>query len=228
MFKTSNGLYLCGMKKPANPIKTKEKTSDEPGTEQKIKNAARSVFYKKGFAATRTRDIAEEAGINLALLNYYFRSKQKLFDIIMVETMQGFTKSLLDIFNDHSTTLDAKIEIFAERHIELLLKNPAVPIFMLSEMRSSPETLFKKIGNVELILQSHFISQIKKGIKEGKIAPIHPLQFVMNMISMTAFPFVAKPLIKSIGQLPENVFTSLMQERQKMIPIWIKAILKAK
>ena len=68
------------------PVKTKP--AADPSTEEKIKIAARSVFHKKGYAATRTRDIAEEAGINLALLNYYFRSKEKLIDIIMTETMQ--------------------------------------------------------------------------------------------------------------------------------------------
>jgi len=68
----------------------------DTNTETKIKNAARVVFHKKGFAATRTRDIAEEADINLALLNYYFRSKQKLFDLIMFETMHGFLQSIFE------------------------------------------------------------------------------------------------------------------------------------
>ena len=69
-------------------------------TQTKIKNAARLMFHRKGFAATRTRDIAEEAGINLALLNYYFRSKQKLFDIIMMETMQSFFQAMA-VFDSH-------------------------------------------------------------------------------------------------------------------------------
>jgi len=71
----------------------KEKKIDL-STETKIKEAARVVFYKKGFSATRTRDIAEEAGINLALLNYYFRSKEKLFEIIMFETFSAFVQSM--------------------------------------------------------------------------------------------------------------------------------------
>ena len=74
--------------------KTKEAKKIDTSTEEKIKEAARVVFHKKGYAATRTRDIAEEADINLALLNYYFRSKEKLFDIIMVETLSGFLQHL--------------------------------------------------------------------------------------------------------------------------------------
>ena len=228
MFKSKIRVYLCNMKASKKQQPVKAKAANDSSTEEKIKNAARLVFHKKGFAATRTRDIAEEAGINLALLNYYFRSKQKLFDIIMLETLQGFAKSLLDIFNDGSTTLEDKIEIFADRHIELLLKNPGIPIFMLSELRSSPETLFSKIGAIDMILKSHFIRQFREGVKEGKITPIHPLHFIMNLLSMTAFPFVGKPLLKGIGNLSENDFTGLMLERKKLIPRWIKAALKAK
>jgi len=212
--------------KPAKTVKAKPASGDS--TEEKIKNAARMVFHKKGFAATRTRDIAEEAGINLALLNYYFRSKQKLFDIIMLETLQGFAKSLLDIFNDTQTTLDSKIEIFADRHIELLLRNPGIPIFMLSELRSSPETLFSKIGAIEMILKSHFIKQFTQEVKDGTITAIHPLHLIMNLLSMTAFPFVAKPLLKGIGEVSDKDFNNLMLERKKLIPRWIKAALKAK
>src|SRR3954453_21008733 len=108
----------------------KVKHASDTNTEEKIKKAARVVFHEKGFAATRTRDIAQEADINLALLNYYFRSKQKLFDIIMLETLQGFARSLLEVFNNPDTTLEDKIDIFAERHIELLMQNPRIPIFM--------------------------------------------------------------------------------------------------
>ena len=69
-------------------------------TEARIKEAARIVFLNKGFAATRTRDIAEEAGINLALLNYYFRSKQKLFNLIMLDALKIFLSSIYDVIND--------------------------------------------------------------------------------------------------------------------------------
>src|SRR3954468_13817719 len=98
----------------------KAKPEVDSSTEEKIKNAARSVFHKKGFAATRTRDIAEAAGINLALLNYYFRSKEKLFNLIMMETFSGFIKSIIIIFNDETTSLENKVETIASAYIDLL------------------------------------------------------------------------------------------------------------
>jgi len=204
------------------------KKVDDSSTEDKIKNAARIVFHKKGFAATRTRDIAEEAGINLALLNYYFRSKKKLFDIIMLESLQGFARLIMEVFTNEHTTLDQKIETFADKHIELLLENPDIPLFVLSELRENPDLLLSKIGGMDRALQSHFIQQFNKGIKDGKIAPVHPLHFIMNMLAMTAFPFIASPLLKGIGKLSDNDFTQLIQERKKLIPRWIKAALKAK
>ena len=82
----------------------------DTSTEERIKQAARKVFHQKGYAATRTRDIAEEANINHAMLNYYFRSKEKLFEIVMMETMTQFFKGVGSILNDENTSLEEKIE----------------------------------------------------------------------------------------------------------------------
>ncbi len=82
-----------------------DKKKSDLTTEEKIKQAARKIFHEKGYAATRTRDIAEEAGVNLALLNYYFRSKEKLFDIIMLETMTNFMRTVKTILADESSSL---------------------------------------------------------------------------------------------------------------------------
>src|SRR6202007_2839144 len=91
---------------------------DDPSTEEKIKDAARVIFHRKGYAATRTRDIAEEAGINLALLNYYFRSKEKLFDIIMLESLYEFRQFMQTAFNDEKTSLESKIETMVGKYID--------------------------------------------------------------------------------------------------------------
>src|ERR1700678_2054851 len=102
-------------------------------TEEKIKEAARRVFTRKGYSGTRTRDIAEESGYNLALINYYFRSKEKLFDIIMLEHMQTFIHSVMGIVNDSTTSLNEKIASLIAHYIDMLIKNPDLPIFVLSE-----------------------------------------------------------------------------------------------
>src|SRR6187402_682594 len=100
--------------------KIKVQATGDTSTEEKIKNAARTVFHKKGYAATRTRDIAEESGINLALLNYYFRSKEKLFELVMMEKLQKLFGSLAPVLNDTSLDIEAKITLIANNYIDML------------------------------------------------------------------------------------------------------------
>ena len=205
----------------------KGKIETDTSTEEKIKNAARIVFHKKGFAATRTRDIAEEAGINLALLNYYFRSKEKLFDIVMFETMQHFFKSIAVVVNNEQTSLATKIDVIVANYIDMLIANPNIPLFLLNELKMQPDELVKKMGMREVLMNSSFIKQFQQGVKDGKITPIHPLHFFVNIISITVFPFVASPIIKGLGDLSQQQFEALMQERKTLIPKWINASLKA-
>lgn len=209
-------------------ITTKNKKQLDTNTETKIKIAARLMFHQKGFAATKTRDIAEEAGINLALLNYYFRSKEKLFELIMFETMIDFMQNMTIVFNDEKTTLANKIELLVCNYIDLITKEPEMPLFILSEMRSKPDDFYKKMPLGELIMNSVFIKQFKKAVADKKVTESNPLHFMMNLMSLIVFPFAASPLLKKIGNMQEASFNKLMQERKKKIPIWINAMLKAK
>lgn len=197
-------------------------TKDKISAEEKIKEAARKVFTQKGFAATRTRDIAEEAGLNLALLNYYFRSKEKLFEIIMKEKMQQLFGIISPILNDDTLTIEKKIDQLIAQYIDMLLQNPDMPIFVLSEIRNNSD-LFKKMQVGKLIQGSHFVLQLKE-----KQPGIQPLQFIISMLGMVIFPFVSKPVFKSVGALNEQSFVEMMEERKTLIPLWVKAMLKAK
>jgi len=197
-------------------------------TEEKIKNAAQLIFHQKGFSATRTRDIAEASGINLALLNYYFRSKEKLFDIIMLETFQKFVQSLTKVINDENASLDTKIELIVSNYIDLLTEEPNIPIFIMTELKNNPGELLSKVGMREVIITSHLMKQVQQGIREGNINLPHPLHFIMNMMGMTVFPFIASPMIMGIGNLQQQEFDALMEQRKILIPKWIKATLKTK
>ena len=197
----------------------------DPTTEEKIKSAAREVFHRKGFAAARTRDIAEEAGLNLALLNYYFRSKKKLFDIIMLESLEGFLKSMTGVFNGADTTLEQKIETIISNYIDLLSDQPNLPLFILSELKSSPEALVSKIHPKEIIGNSIFMKQLTQRLKEREINDVNPAHYVMNIMSLAVFPFVAGPLFRSMGDISEEGYLQLMQQRKALIPMWVKSIL---
>lgn len=194
-------------------------------TEEKIKNAARLVFHKKGFAAARTRDIAEEAGINLALLNYYFRSKEKLFNIVMLEAFQSFFASISIVFNDADSNLDEKIEKFASDYIDLLFQEPEIPIFIISEIRNNPEGLLQKINLKSVVFNSVFFEQYNEAIRLGKIKNQHFIHFMLNFMGMIVFPFIAKPLLKEVTGLDEAQYNNIIVERKKMIPVWMNTLM---
>jgi AcrR family transcriptional regulator len=193
-------------------------------TETKIKLAAKKVFMQKGYAAARTRDIAEAAGINLALLNYYFRSKEKLFDIIMLENLQQFMEGLKEILNNRQTSIEQKVEAIAVNYINLLTEQPDLPLFVLHELRLHPKEIVSKIDRDKFINKSYFMQQVKDAVKEGKIAPAQPLHFLMNLMGLTIFPFLASPILRNIGGLKQQDFNALMEERKKLIPKWIKVM----
>lgn len=206
----------------------KAKPANDHTTEEKIKHAAREVFHQKGFAATRTRDIAQAAGINLALLNYYYRSKEKLFDLIMMETMQSFMQTIIVVINDPKTSLQQKMEQMAERYIDLFKVEPEIPLFIMIELRSNAKNLLDHIRPKEILMQSVFAKQFQQAIMEGKMPPQPFLHFMMNLMGMIIFPFVAAPMFKNIGELNDKQYLAVIEERKKMIPLWIKAMMKVK
>ena len=99
---------------------------------------------------------------------------------------------------------------------------------MMSEIRSHGAAILEKLPVANSILQSSFIKQYKDAAEKGKITEPNPLHFLMNLLGMVVFPFISSPMLKKVGNLTDKQFNKLMQERKKLIPIWIKAILKAK
>jgi len=204
-------------------MKKKARTEPNLSTEEKIIEAARKVFTKKGYSATRTRDIAEEAGINLALLNYYFRSKQKLFEQVMAEKMHQFFGTIAPVLMDSTTKLEDKITLIVTRYIDMITENPDLPIFVLNEIKNNSARLADRMHIDRIIMSSSLVQQLKERRPE-----IHPLHFLVNILGMTIFPFIARPVFDVIDALNEREFKTLMEERKKLIPTWVKGMLRAK
>jgi AcrR family transcriptional regulator len=206
------------MKSNQQMLKTPDLT-----TEEKIKEAARNVFTRKGFAATRTRDIAEEAGINLALLNYYFRSKEKLFEIVYLEKMQKFFGFIGPIMYNESTSLENKIEGIVSIYTDMLLDNPDIPFFILGESRNNPAIVLNAMPKKDFLKNSVFIKQLR-----DKKPDQDPLQFLLSMLGMTIFPYLMKPVFMKITELDDTKHRQMMLDRKKLLPVWCKALLKIK
>lgn len=204
-----------------------DKEEKDLSTEEKIKEAARQIFQQKGFAGTRTRDIAEAAGINLALLNYYYRSKEKLFTIVMEESLRALFQQVLQIICNESTSLSEKIDIIVNLYMDILMDNPNLPLFILSEIQSDPNIFKQKIGlSLSFVYHSSLIKQGMSHLKQVGLENINPGHFIINIVSMTIFPFMAKPFILTMFELEDNDFRQFVNERRLLIPMWIKNMLQ--
>lgn len=196
--------------------------TEELSTEDKILLAASKVFTEKGFSGTRTRDIAEEAGINLALLNYYFRTKEKLFEQVMKVKIVLLFGQIIPIVTNEKTSLDEKIDLASVKYFDILTKNPNLPIFVLSEIQKKTSDV-KSILPFEKVLNN---SYLMKQIKERK-PDVNPFHFLLNFLSMTVFPFLGKPILQSFDLMNDAEFQQFVEERKTMVPMWIKMMLNS-
>lgn len=194
--------------------------------EVRIKEAAKKIFQEKGFSATKTREIAEAAGINSALLNYYFRSKEKLFHIIMLDSIQEMFSFMEAIINDTNTSLFYKIEAIVNRYINICKESPHLPLFILQQLNTDAKKIIKESGiPQDLITNSYIYRQIREQLDKNNIG-ISPLHIIINLISLSITPHISMPLIGYLYGMDENTTSMLIEERRRLIPIWIKTILK--
>ena len=188
----------------------------DSGTEQNILNAAISIFQKKGMSGARMQEIADEAKINKAMLHYYFRNKQKLFEAVFMQAFQKFAPHVNGIFNSKASVFE-KIQEFTESYISFVIENPYLPTFLIQEININPEfaTSFFKVHFAPD--PALFEKQIAEEIKKGILKPVEPKQLLLNLFSLCAFPFVGSGLVKGILKLDKNLFNAMMEERKKLI-----------
>jgi len=197
------------------------KYKKDKSTEEKILGAAQKVFVRKGMYGARMQDIADEAGLNKALLHYYFKNKQKLFEEIFMEAAGKLFPRINMIFRSDEP-LFVKIEQFCNEYITVVLENPYLPLFVLNELNQDPVYFMNKLWKEDKRPDPQkFLEQIEREIKKGVIKRISPVQLLMNLISMTIFPFVGKPMFQMNLGLDELQFRMLMEQRKKEIPQFI-------
>ena len=185
----------------------------EQNTEEKILSAAKKIFLKQGMAGARMQDIADEAGINKAMLHYYFRSKEKLFEKIFTELSQHFFPRLINIF-ESDEPLFRKIELFVTEYIDQMRRTPYLPIFVLNEVNRQPETFIKKMMGNRKPPVKKFIDDVQAEVKKGIIKPINPLQLLLNIISLCVFPFVARPMFQLVTNIDKAMFDKILEQRK--------------
>ncbi|MDH4471147.1 MAG: TetR family transcriptional regulator [Fluviicola sp.] len=166
-------------------------------TELKIKEAAKRVFMAKGFDGCSTREIAKEAGMNVALVNYYFRSKGQLFQLIFRAALEDFMLSMVDVFST-DLSLESKMRIFIEREYDFLTKHPEMPGFIIGEMSRADGC---GAGNMywmkDKIAETGIFNDIQKAQEAGEIRKMDLLSIALILMSNCHFPFLGKPFVQN-------------------------------
>ena len=192
----------------------------EQNTEEKILSAAKKVFLKEGMAGARMQDIADEACINKAMLHYYFRSKEKLFEKIFTELSQHFFPRLVRIF-ESDESLFRKIESFVGEYIDQMRQTPYLPIFVLNEVNRQPEAFIKKMMGDRKPPIKKFLDDVQAEVKKGIIKPVNPLQLLLNIISLCVFPFVARPMFQLVTNIDKTMFDKILEQRKAEVSKFI-------
>ncbi|MDE6556640.1 MAG: TetR/AcrR family transcriptional regulator [Duncaniella sp.] len=187
-------------------------------TEQRILEAAKQEFIAKGFAGARTTSIAEKAGVTHAMLHYYFRTKEKLFDRILLEVVGLLRKILFSSVEEIELPFDVMIRKLIERHFDFLVDNPDLPRFIISEMNANPEKvwLFKeKIREYAPMFWGALQIKIDKAVEEGVCRRISAVNLVLDVVSLNLFVFMAPPVIKAALGTDQDDYACFLAGRKE-------------
>ena len=188
------------------------------GTEGVILDAAHRVFLRRGTAGARTQEIADEAGVNKALLHYYFRTKERLADAVLQRAVGQLLPGLFAILAADEP-LEAKVERAVAYEMEFFGRNPYLPGYVLGELAHRPERVREiaigafpgPIDEVRARLFGRLRAQLEAGARDGTLRPIAPEQFVVNLVALCHFPFAARPIIAVF--LGEAGYETFLRER---------------
>lgn len=165
-------------------------------TEEKILEAAKNVFVTKGMDGARMQEIADQAGINKALLHYYFRSKERLFEAIFSQIIKLAFPKIMNVVQSDAGIV-SKIEQVIDAYMDLLLRHPFIPGFVLKELNRDPSGLFKMVVKFGFNPQTVF-DQLLEAMDRGEIIRMDPRQLAANILSMCIFPFAARPIVSFV------------------------------
>jgi len=183
-------------------------------SEEIILQAAHKIFKQKGFDGATVQDIATEAGTPKSMVNYYFRSKEKLFSGIFHREFINFLSGLVTFVNSNAT-LKEKIQKIVALDIDRLTQIPELPVFIINEIHRNPEIVFKNIENIPVKkMLAGLNEQLNLEFKKGTIKKINAEDLLINIQSLTIFPILAKPMLMKIFTLNEKSYTAMMERRK--------------
>lgn len=190
--------------------------AEEAQTEKLIKEKAKILFFQKGFLNATTQEIADEAGVNRALIHYYFRSREQMLEILLDETLQEKKDRVRNILTSELPFRE-KIANYIDTIVNYGLKYPYLDNFIISEIARRPDKV-KLFCAKDRFKSSDLIQEaLEKEIKNGKIASVSAEHFMVNLISLCNYPLLAKSVIQTVHGLTDTAYRKFLVERKRII-----------
>ena len=185
-------------------------------TEQKIKDAARAVFIAKGFSGCSTREIAKASGMNVALVNYYFRSKSQLFQLIFNAAMEDFTNTMVEVFSC-DFTLQEKMRILIEKEYEFLSQHPELPSFIIQETNRESNIAHDNFSFFQKISNTGIFQQCVEAQQRGEMREIDIFNLTLLILSNCHYPFMSRNMLKGMLKLDDYQLIPSIEVHKKHV-----------
>lgn len=190
-------------------------------TEDVILDAAKEVFQNKGMDGARMQEIADKAGINKAMLHYYYRSKQKLFEAVFKSAVNLMAPKVIKVINTEEHLFD-KIRNFTKEYISFISKHSYIPLFIINELRRNPKVLKTVLDtNFDLLVRAKLQREIDTMIANKEIKNIDAEQLFLDVVSLCVFPVISKPLMATILDKTNKEYNEIINQRKTYVADFI-------
>ncbi|MBQ8564982.1 MAG: TetR/AcrR family transcriptional regulator [Bacteroidaceae bacterium] len=203
---------------------------DKKNKEQLILEVAEREFFTKGFDGARTMTIAQEAGVTHAMLHYYFRTKEQLFERIISDKFELISQMVLSVLGNAQLPLVERLKEGISSHFDLVAANPLLPRFLITEMLPHPERyryIYEKLDDIRR-LYVDLQKSIDEAAERGEIERVDVMMLFTSILSLNVFPIISAQFILQMigekGELDEAKF--LAARKQETIEMMIKRITK--
>jgi TetR/AcrR family transcriptional regulator len=185
-------------------------------TEEHIKDVAREIFFSEGRLNATTQDIADAAGVNRTLLNYYFRSRDALFDIVFEESMIQFAQNMNSIISQ-TASIGERIEHLIDFILKEMSNNPYREIFFITQINQSNNQKVKPKKELDNDNWKIFLNEIQIEMDAGRIQSMTPVNYVLNLFSLCIFPALMKPVYTKMFQVSQKEYKAVLDNRKANI-----------
>ncbi|MFA6813715.1 MAG: TetR/AcrR family transcriptional regulator [Bacteroidaceae bacterium] len=195
----------------------KEEDQEKLSVEEKLLVSAEEVFLDKGFDKTRTVDIAALAGVNHAMLHYYFRTKEKLFEKVLHKKMEEISNQIISVLESSNLSFEENLRVAIQKHFDFLNKDKRLPLFIYREFLSNTERMQRHVYMIKPLVQrvlNFCQAGINAGVSSGKYRQMAPEHLLYNIVSLNLSAFLVLQSLKNGVQIPDAIIQSFLETRR--------------